>query len=189
MEEEEFPLYPDPETMFRPQGPREAYPKTAWFNSNTIYVEAPQNTMESPELRAPSTSSTESGASARSSALDSPYSIRTPELGTPSKYSTASGLPAASSSSMGSPHSIHGHIVSGPEWATQTFGLNPSIVVYDNLPPRNEYTFSVGSIDEIKLDFNPPKPDDIFGKDKTMTTPASHSDTSISSKYLIFFCI
>ena len=69
-EEVGFPLYPNPAIMFLGQGgkaPQEVYPKTASFSFSTLYAEAPQYTVESPELRAPSNYSSPSGASAESS--------------------------------------------------------------------------------------------------------------------------
>lgn len=140
---------------------KKAYPKTTSFSFSTIHAEAPQYIMESPELRAPSNYSSPSGTSAGSSALDSPFSIPTPqnsmwtrELRTSSKYSTVSGLSAVSSSSIGSPHSIHGHTVSGQEFG---FGSTPRIASYDNFGPYNDYTFSCGGMDDFTLDFNPSK--------------------------------
>jgi hypothetical protein len=70
----------------------------------------------------------------------------------PSNYSTASG-PSASSSTMGSPNSIHGHIVPGPEFG---LGLTPSIVNYNDYG-HNEYTFQASGMDDFTLDFNPTK--------------------------------
>lgn len=102
-EEVDFPLYPDPNMFshnfpFGGQGynmdtayayPRtqEGYPTSTGLSSSTMYAEAPQYSLESPDLRT-----------------------------APSNYSTASG-PSATSSAMNSPHSIHGHVVPVPEWA------------------------------------------------------------------------
>ncbi|KAK0113049.1 hypothetical protein ONS95_014755 [Cadophora gregata] len=126
-EEADFPLYPDP-NMFSPNFPfggqnfnmdtayayprtQEGYPASTGLGSSTMYADAPQYSLESPDLRA-----------------------------APSNYSTASG-PSATSSAMGSPHSIHGHVVPAPEWASHGLGLNPSIVQYDNYSHgSNEYS-------------------------------------------------
>jgi hypothetical protein len=187
-EEVDFHLYPNPAIMFQVQGPQEAYPKTTLFSSSTTYAEAPQYAMESPELRAPSNYSFPSGASAGSSALNSPFSIPTPqysmwtpELRTSSNYSTLSGLSAVSASSIGSPHSIHGHIVPGPEFG---LGSTPRIASYDNFGPYNEYTFSCGGMDDFTLDFNPSKlnANGFVGKYKTVTKSVPHSPTSLSSE-------
>jgi len=184
--EVDSPLYVDSETIFRLQGPQEVYPKTTWFNSNTMYTEAAQDTMESPGLRAPANYSPVSATPARSSALQSlcstqlpQYSIGTPELQTSSNYCFESCPSAVLSSSMGSPHLIHGHTVSVPEWAPQGLGLNPSIVSYDNCGPGNEYTFSV---DDFEPDYNPPKPNGFVGKYKTISISASTLHALISSK-------
>jgi len=144
-EEVDFPLYPDPQNMFSQSFPfsapqnfnmeaysyprtQDGYPASTGLGSSSMYAEAPQYAMESPELRAPS------------------------------NYSTASG-PSATSSAMGSPHSIHGHVVPPPEWAPHGLGLNPSIVSYDNFGPGNEYTFQPSGMDDFALDaFNPAKP-------------------------------
>jgi hypothetical protein len=162
-EEVGFPLYPNPAIMFQGQGPQEVYPKTASFSFSTIHAEAPQDTMESPELRAPSNYPSPSGASAGSSALDSPFPIPTPqysmwtrEFRTSSNYSTVSGLSAVSMSSIDSPHSNHGHIFSGPEFG---LGPTPSTAYYDNLGPYNDYTFLCGGMDDFTLDVNPSKLD------------------------------
>jgi hypothetical protein len=144
-EELDFPLYPDTNMFSQPfpfntaqnfnidpstTYPRmqDSYPPFTGMNSSTMYAEAPQYALESPDLR-----------------------------GAPSNYSTASGA-SATSSAMGSPHSIHGHVVPVPEWAPQGLGLNPSIVGYDNYPHGNEYTFQTSGMDEFALEFNPGKP-------------------------------
>lgn len=146
-EEADFPLYPDPQNMFTQGFPFNtvqnfnmdasfSYPRTqegchtsTGMGSANIYAEAQYNhSLESPEMRA-----------------------------VPSNFSTASG-PSATSSAMGSPHSIHGHIVPVPEWAPQGLGLNPSIVNYDNYGPGNEYTYQAQGMDDFALDFNPAKP-------------------------------
>ncbi len=169
-EEVGFPLYPNPAIIFQEQGLQEGYSKTASFSFSKIHAEAPQYTMESPELRAPSNHSSLSGTSTGSSALNSPFSIQTPqysmwtrELRTSSNYSTVSGLSAVSSSSICSPHSLHGYIVSGREFG---LGSTPSIASYDNFGPYNDCTFSCGGADDFTLDFSPSKliENGFFGK-------------------------
>lgn len=144
-EQQDTDFYPDPSHMF-PQSfpfnnanfnmdssysyPRiPAYPASTGLNSNTMYSEAPHYPMESPELRS-----------------------------APSNYSTASG-PSATSSTMGSPQSIHDHGVAAPEWAQHGLGLNPSIVGYDNFGPQgSEYDFQhTTGMDDFTLEFNPAK--------------------------------
>ncbi|KAK0125169.1 hypothetical protein ONS96_009030 [Cadophora gregata f. sp. sojae] len=145
-EEADFPLYPDP-NMFSPNFPfggqnfnmdtayayprtQEGYPASTGLGSSTMYADAPQYSLESPDLRA-----------------------------APSNYSTASG-PSATSSAMGSPHSIHGHVVPAPEWASHGLGLNPSIVQYDNYSHgSNEYSCQQPTgMDDFALEFNSAKP-------------------------------
>jgi hypothetical protein len=180
-EEGDFPLYPDPtQNMFPPQPffnvqdfelennlynfPRThaPYPATG-FNSNTMYTDttpsAPSYALESPELRA----------------------------GAPSNYSTASG-PSATSSAMGSPHSIHGHIASVPEWPSHGLGLNPSIVRFDSFGHNgNEYNFPSSGMEEFALDFDPAKPDGFVGECKTISRSARgslHGSASSNPKSL-----
>jgi hypothetical protein len=167
-EELDFPLYPDTNMFSQPfpfntaqnfnidpstTYPRmqDSYPPFTGMNSSTMYAEAPQYALESPDLR-----------------------------GAPSNYSTASGA-SATSSAMGSPHSIHGHVVPVPEWAPQGLGLNPSIVGYDNYPHGNEYTFQTSGMDEFALEFNPGKPNGFVGECETITTSASRQHGSIFS--------
>jgi hypothetical protein len=103
-----------------------------------------------------------------------------PDLRTaPSNHSTASG-PSASSSTMGSPHSIHGHIVPGPEYG---LGLAPSIVSYNDYG-HNDYTFQVsGMDDQFALEFNPTKtnPNSFVGECKNISTSTPRQHGSISS--------
>ena len=54
---------------------------------------------------------------------------------------------------MGSPHSIHGHVVPGPEFG---LGLTPSIVQYNDYG-HSEYTFQASGMDDFTLEFNPAK--------------------------------
>ncbi|KAF8864232.1 hypothetical protein BDZ45DRAFT_614494 [Acephala macrosclerotiorum] len=167
-EEVDFPLYPDPQNMFSQSFPfsaaqsfnmeaysyprtQQGYPASTGLGSSSVYAEAPQYAMESPELRAPS------------------------------NYSTAS-VPSATSSAMGSPHSIHGHVAPPPEWAPHGLGLNPSIVSYDNFGPGNEYTFQPSGMDDFALDaFNPAKPNGFVGECKPVTSSAPRQHGSISS--------
>ncbi|KAA8576954.1 hypothetical protein EYC84_006983 [Monilinia fructicola] len=102
-------------------------PSPTGFDSTTMYSEVPQNFIESPELR---------GAA-------------------PSNYSTASG-PSATSSTIGSPNSNNGHIVSVSEWGSG-LGINPSIVNYDNFGQGTDYNFSTG-MEDFTVDFNSAKP-------------------------------
>lgn len=155
----DFPLYPHPsaamlqqQTSPFPQGQnfdldnnssyafaraQTSYP--TGFNSNAMYPEAASSyALESPELRA----------------------------GAPSNYSTASG-PSATSSAMGSPHSIHGHIAPGPEWPVHGLGLNPSIVGFDgSIHNGHEYNFASSGMEEFALDFKQAKPHGFVGKCK-----------------------
>jgi hypothetical protein len=143
--ENDFPLFPE-STMYSAQYPyngmqnfqmddaafaypriQDIYPPTSGFDASAMYTEAPPNFIESPELR---------GAA-------------------PSNYSTASG-PSATSSTIGSPNSNNGHIVSMPEWGTG-LGINPSIVNYDNYGQGTDYNFSAG-MEEFTVDFNSAKP-------------------------------
>ncbi|KAM0136660.1 hypothetical protein ACHAP3_004407 [Botrytis cinerea] len=144
--ENDFPLFPEA-NMYSPQFPyngmpnfqiehdaayayprtQEIYPASTGFDSTTMYSEVPQHFVESPELR---------GAA-------------------PSNYSTASG-PSATSSTIGSPNSNHGHIVSVSEWGSG-LGINPSIVNYDNFGQGTDYNFSAG-MEDFTVDFNSAKP-------------------------------
>ena len=109
---------------------------------------------------------------------EAPPYLESPELrAAPSNYSTASG-PSATSSTMGSPPSVHGHIVPVPEWAPNGLGLNPSIVGYDGFSQGNEYNFASG-MEEIALDFNA-KPNGFVGECKNVSTSASRQHGSIS---------
>ncbi|PQE13631.1 zinc finger protein [Rutstroemia sp. NJR-2017a BVV2] len=143
--ETDFPLFPDA-SMYSPQYPytgmpnfhiedaafayprtQDVYPISTGFDNTTMYAEAPPNFLESPELR---------GAA-------------------PSNYSTASG-PSATSSTIGSPNSNNGHIVSVSEWGTG-LGINPSIVNYDNFGHGTDYNFTAG-MEDFNVDFNSAKP-------------------------------
>ncbi|KAF7897023.1 hypothetical protein EAF00_005251 [Botryotinia globosa] len=106
---------------------QDIYPTSTGFDSTTMYSEVPQHFVESPELR---------GAA-------------------PSNYSTASG-PSATSSTIGSPNSNHGHMVSVSEWGSG-LGINPSIVNYDNFGHGTDYNFSAG-MEDFTVDFNSAKP-------------------------------
>lgn len=165
----DFPLYPDPPNMFSQQFsfpaaqsynmdnayayPRgqEGYPTSTGMQSSAMYAEAPKYALESPELRA-----------------------------APSNYSTASG-PSATSSAMGSPHSIHGHLVPVPEWAPNDFGSNPGIVAYENFGQGNEYTFHPTGMDDFALEFNPAKPNGFVGECGNISRSTSHQHRPASS--------
>ncbi|TGO80665.1 hypothetical protein BELL_0003g00320 [Botrytis elliptica] len=144
--ENDFPLFPEA-NMYSPQYPyngmpnfqiehdaayayprtQDIYPTSTGFDSTTMYSEVPQHFFESPELRGTA----------------------------PSNYSTASG-PSATSSTIGSPNSNHGHMVSVSEWGSG-LGINPSIVNYDNFGQGTDYNFSAG-MEEFTVDFNSAKP-------------------------------
>jgi hypothetical protein len=173
-EEPDFALYPDPQNTFaqpypfhvpnfgiegqspyqyQNQRPQDAYPSSTGFTSATMYAtEAPQYALESPEIR-----------------------------GAPSNYSTASG-PSPSSSAMGSPHSLSGHIVPGPEWTNpQGLGFNTSIVGYDGYSQGNEYTFTPSGMEDFDLNFNTAKPHGFVGECQNISPSASRQHGSISS--------
>ncbi|TGO38888.1 hypothetical protein BHYA_0065g00230 [Botrytis hyacinthi] len=144
--ENDFPLFPEA-NMYSPQYPynsmpnyqiehdaayayprtQDIYPASTGFDSTTMYSEVPQHFVESPELRGTA----------------------------PSNYSTASG-PSATSSTIGSPNSNHGHMVSVSEWGSG-LGINPSIVNYDNFGQGTDYNFSAG-MEDFTVDFNSAKP-------------------------------
>lgn len=166
-EEVDFPLYPDPnmfshnfafgghnynmDTTYTYPRTQEGYPASTGLSSSTLYTEAPQYPLESPDLRA-----------------------------APSNYSTASG-PSATSSAMGSPHSIHGHVVPVPEWTPHGLGLNPSIVQYDNFSQSNDYSYQQPTgMDDFALEFNSAKPS-FVGECKNVSRSASRQHGSISS--------
>jgi len=138
-EEVDFPLYPDPSNMFSQPFP---------FNGAQSYnMDASYSYPRTQEGYPAST-----GLSSSTMYAEAPQ-YESPDLrAAPSNYSTASG-PSASSSTMGSPHSIHGHIVPGPEFG---LGLTPSIVNYNDYG-HNEYTFQASGMDDFTLDFNPTK--------------------------------
>jgi hypothetical protein len=167
-EEADFPLYPDPQNMFTQGFPfntvqnfnmdasfsytrtQEGCHTSTGMRSANMYAEAPQysHSLSSPEMQAVS-----------------------------SNYSTASA-PSATSSAMGSPHSIHGHIVPVPEWAPQGLGLNPSIVNYDNYGPGNEYTYQPQGMDDFALEFNPAKPNGFVGECQNISRSRQHGSIS-----------
>ncbi|PVH85099.1 hypothetical protein DL98DRAFT_484310 [Cadophora sp. DSE1049] len=165
-EEVDFPLYPDPnmfshnfpfggqnfdmDTAYAYPRTQEGYPASTGLSSSTMYTEAPQYSLESPDLRA-----------------------------APSNYSTASG-PSATSSAMGSPHSIHGHVVPVPEWAPHGLGLNPGIVQYDNYSHgSNDYSYQQPTgMDDFALEFTSAKPS-FVGECKNVSTSGSRQHGSI----------
>ncbi|KAK2630412.1 hypothetical protein QTJ16_001232 [Diplocarpon rosae] len=125
-EDVDFPLYPDP-NMFSHN-----FPFSATQNFNTEPYAYP---------RTPDGYSIRTGSSSAAPFADAIYHHDSSDLrAVPSNYSTASG-PSAASSAMGSPHSIHGHIVTAPEWPPHGLGLDPGIVSYENFAHTNEYTY------------------------------------------------
>lgn len=172
--EPDFPLFPEA-NMYSPQYPyngmpnfhiehdasyayprtQDVYPTSTGFDSTTMYSEVPQNFIESPELR---------GAA-------------------PSNYSTASG-PSATSSTIGSPNSNNGHIVSVSEWGSG-LGINPSIVNYDNFGQGTDYNFSTG-MEDFTVDFNSAKPG-FVGECENISRPTPRRNSSISSSHLESF--
>ena len=169
-EDLDFALYPDPQSMYSPQtypfaglqnfeteqsGPY-SFPRQESYPSSTGFnsatMYAEAQFIESPDLRAQA----------------------------PSNYSTASGA-SATSSAMGSPHSIHGHIVPVPEWTPHGLGLNPSIVGFDSFGQGNEYSFNAPGMEDFALDFIPAKPNGFVGECENVTTSASYQHGSISS--------
>lgn len=118
------------------------------------------------------------GLSSSTMYAEAPH-YESPDLRTaPSNYSTASG-PSASSSTMGSPHSIHGHVVPGPEFG---LGLTPSIVQYNDYG-HSEYTFQASGMDDFTLEFNPAKTNanSFVGECKNISTSTPRQHGSISS--------
>lgn len=138
-EEVDFPLYPDTGNMFSP---------SFQFNGAQTYnMDASYSYARNQEAYPTTT-----GLGSSTMYADAPQ-YESPDLRTaPSNYSTASG-PSASSSTIGSPHSIHGHIVPGPEYG---LGLTPSIVGYNDYG-HNEYTFQASGMDDFTLEFNTAK--------------------------------
>ncbi|KAH9211446.1 hypothetical protein DL95DRAFT_188254 [Leptodontidium sp. 2 PMI_412] len=150
-EEVDFPLYPDlnmfshnfpfggqnfnMDTAYAYPRTQEGYPASTGLSSSTMYAEAPQYPLESPDLRA-----------------------------APSNCSTAPGSSTISTSSIGSPHSIYGYIVPVPEWAPHGLGLNPSIVQYNNYSQGNDYSYQQPTgMDDFALEFNSSNPSFIGG--------------------------
>lgn len=100
--------YLDAPEYAHPRASHDSYPGYSSFAAAQLYPESQHymNGKSSPSL----------------------YPDESPELRPPpSNLSTASG-PSASSSTMGSPYSIHGQTVPGPEWNSTGLGINPSIV-------------------------------------------------------------
>jgi hypothetical protein len=164
-DEVDFALYPDPSNMFS---------QPFQFNGAQTYnMDASYSYPRTQEGYPASTGLGSSTIYAEAPQYESP-DLRT----APSNYSTASG-PSASSSTMGSPHSIHGHIVPGPEYG---LGLTPSIVNYNDYG-HNEYTFQTSGMDDFTLEFNTAKsnPNSFVGECKTISTSAPRQRGSISS--------
>ncbi|ESZ93859.1 putative Metallothionein expression activator [Sclerotinia borealis F-4128] len=131
---------------------QDLYPTSTGFDSTTMYSEIPQNFIGSPELR---------GAA-------------------PSNYSTASG-PSATSSTIGSPNSNNGHIVSVSDWGSG-LGINPSIVNYDNFGQGTDYNFSAG-MEDFTVDFNTAKPG-FVGECENISRSTPRQCSSITSSHL-----
>jgi hypothetical protein len=164
-EEVDFPLYPDTGNMFSP---------SFQFNGAQTYsMDASYSYARSQEAYPTTTGLGSSTMYAEAPQYESP-DLRT----APSNYSTASG-PSASSSTMGSPHSIHGHIVPGPEYG---LGLTPSIVGYNDYG-HNEYAFQTSGMDDFTLEFNTAKSNanSFVGECKTISTSTPRQHGSISS--------
>ena len=168
-EEADFTLYSDPsQTVFLQQ----AYLNISNFeldNNNLYNFARAQAQANVPFTAASGFGSNTVYADADTSA--SSYTLESPELraGASSNYSTASG-PSATSSTMGSPPSVQGHIASVPEWATSSLGPNPGIVRFDSFGHNgNEYNFPPSGIEEFALDFDPAKPDDFVGECKNIS--------------------
>ncbi|KAF4626993.1 hypothetical protein G7Y89_g11168 [Cudoniella acicularis] len=169
-EEPDFPLYPDPQNMF---------PQSFPFNVQSFSMES-QSPYPFPRTQDGFPSST-GFTSATMYATDAPqYALDSPDIRGASNYSTASG-PSASSSAMGSPHSLNGHVVPGPEWTPQGLGINPSIVRYDGYSHGNEYTFAPSGMEDFDLNFNPAKPNGFVGECENISRSASRQHSSISS--------
>jgi hypothetical protein len=165
-EEPDLPLYPDPSNMFS---------QPFQFNVAQNYnMDASYSYPRTQEGYPASTGLNSSTMYAEAPQYESP-DLRT----APSNYSTASG-PSASSSTMGSPHSIHGHIVPGPEYG---LGLTPSIVGYNDFG-HSEYTFQASGMDDFTLEFNPAKtnPNGFVGECKTISAPSQHGSISSNSE-------
>ncbi|PMD24077.1 hypothetical protein NA56DRAFT_25785 [Hyaloscypha hepaticicola] len=164
-EEVDFPLYPDTGNMFSP---------SFQFNGAQTYnMDASYSYARNQEAYPTTT-----GLGSSTMYADAPQ-YESPDLRTaPSNYSTASG-PSASSSTIGSPHSIHGHIVPGPEYG---LGLTPSIVGYNDYG-HNEYTFQASGMDDFTLEFNTAKSNanSFVGECKTISTSTPRQHGSISS--------
>ncbi|CAL3965140.1 unnamed protein product [Diplocarpon coronariae] len=133
-EEVDFPLYPDP----------------SMFSHNFSFSTAQNFNME--PYACPRTQDgypTNAGSSFAAQYADATYPLESPDLrAAPSNYSTASG-PSATSSVMGSPNSIHGHVVPAPEWVPHGLGLDPSIVSYESFAHGNEYTYQLTGMDDF----------------------------------------
>ncbi|CZS93397.1 uncharacterized protein RCO7_07724 [Rhynchosporium graminicola] len=163
----DFPLYPEPnmfshnfafggqnfnmDSDYSYTRTQDGYRTSTGMGSGTMYAEAPHYPLESPDHRA-----------------------------THSTYSTASG-PSATSSAMGSPHSIHGHLVPVPEWASQELGGNPGIVQYDNFSHGNDFSYQQATgMDDFAIELNSSKPN-FVGECESVSRSASCQHGSISS--------
>ncbi|PBP19613.1 hypothetical protein BUE80_DR009676 [Diplocarpon rosae] len=165
-EDVDFPLYPDP-NMFSHN-----FPFSAAQNFNTEPYAYPR-TQDGYSIRTTSSSV--------APFADATYPHESPDLrAVPSNYSTASG-PSAASSAMGSPNSIHGHIVTAPEWPPHGLGLDPGIVSYENFAHSNEYTYHQPTgMDDFALEVAV-KPNGFVGECKNISRSVSRQHVSKSS--------
>jgi hypothetical protein len=162
----DFPLYPDPSNMFS---------QPFHFNGAPNYNMDASYSFPRTEEGYPAST----GLSSSTMYAEAPQ-YESPDLqAAPSNYSTASGA-SASSSTMGSPHSIHGHIVPGPEYG---LGLTPSIVSYNDFG-HNEYTFQASGMDDFTLEPFSVKtnPNGFVGECKTISAPCRHGSITFKSE-------
>jgi hypothetical protein len=163
-EEADFPLYPDSSNMFSQPFQFNGAPN---YNMDASYTYS----------RAQEVYPTSTGLPSSTMYAEAPQ-YESPDLRTaPSNYSTASG-PSASSSTMGSPHSIHGHLVPGPEFG---LGLTPNIVNYNDF--GHDYNFQTSGMEEFTFEFNPVKsnPNGFVGECNTVSPSTPRQPGSISS--------
>jgi len=162
-EEADFPLYPDSSNMFS-----QSFQFNGALNYNMDAFSYPRTQEGHPAS---------TGLNSSTVYAEPQYESPDPRTA-PSNYSTASG-PSASSSTMGSPHSIHTHTVPGPEYG---LGLTPGIASYNDYG-HNEYTFQATGIIDFTLEFNPVKTnlDGFVGECKTISRSAPRQHGSISS--------
>lgn len=159
-EEADFTLYSDPSQAVFLQQPYLNVSNFELDNNNLYNFARPQAQANVPFTAAPGFSSNTVYGDTDASA--SSYTLESPEMraAASSNYSTASGQ-STTSSTMGSPPSVQGHMASVPEWATPNLGPNnPSIVRFDGFGHNgNEYNFPPSGMEEFALEFDPAKPD------------------------------